>query len=142
VLESVTYRPLDAEELSFVLDSWSRSWRVSEYAGTTPNHLFTSTHRELVGGLIARGAKITVADFGGRILGWVCYEHKAPDDTVLEFCYTKDPFRRRGLGRSLVDYAIGDRQGKVFFTHKTRASKYILPKHAIWAPEIARRRDL
>lgn len=141
MLESVTYRALEPDELPFVLDSWSRSWRVSEWAGTVPNHLAASVLRELVGGLIARGAKITVADFGGRILGWVCYEHKG-DDTVLEFCYVKDPYRRRGLGRELVSHAIGDRRGEVFYTHKTRASKYVLPERAQWAPEIARRRDL
>lgn len=142
MIKGVTLRPLSPEETPFVLDSWSRSWRVSEWAGTVPNHLAASVLRELVGGLIARGAKITVADFGGRILGWVCYEHKANDITVLHYCYTKDPYRRRGLGRSLIDYAIGGREGKVLFTHKTRPAKFILPRLAEHAPEIARRRDL
>jgi GNAT superfamily N-acetyltransferase len=141
VLESVTFRPLDPSELPLVLDSWFRSWRVSEYSGTTPNHLAASVVRELVGGLIARGAQITVADFNGRVLGWLCWEAKG-DDTILHLGYVKDPYRRQGIGRALVEYALDDRTGKVFYTHKTRLGRWVLPKHATWAPEIARRRDL
>jgi GNAT superfamily N-acetyltransferase len=138
VLESVTFRPLDPSEIAVVLDSWFKSWRTSPWAGVVPNHLAASTTRELVGGLIARGAKITVADFNGRVLGWICYEHKG-EDTVGHFLYVKDVYRRMGLGTALVDYAIGARKGKFLYTHKTRLSRWVLPEGAVHAPEIGRR---
>lgn len=136
----MTFRPLDPDELPFVLDSWSLSWRTSEWSGTTPNHLQPMVTRELVGGLIARGAHIEVAAIGERIAGYVCYEHKG-SDSVVHWVYVKDPYRRAGLGKALVQFATREATG-VFYTHRTRYSKYIMPAVARFAPEIARRKDL
>lgn len=135
-----SYRALEPDELPFVLDSWSRSWRTSEYAGTVPNHLQPTVVRELLGGLLARGAKITVAVIGSRIAGYVCHERKGKQ-AVIHWAYVKDPFRRQGIGSSLVLF-VSDLDDEIFYTHRTRYSKYILPANAKFLPEIARRKDL
>lgn len=144
-MDGVTLKPLDPEGVPLVLDSWAKSWRSSDYSGCIPNHLFFPTHKELIGGLIARGAKIVTAVCGERILAWICFETKGEGrdaTTILHYCYTKDPFRQQGLGKELVAHAIGDRRGPVFYTHRTRFSSRIVPKYAKWAPEIARRREV
>lgn len=146
-MSGVVFRAVEPDEIPLVLDSWCKSWRQSDYAGTIPNHLFFATHKEVIGGLIARGAKLVCAAIGARVAGWVAFEHKGDDSAILHMVYVKDPYRRNelkrevGLGTELVDIAIAGRP-KVFYTHKTRHSRYVLPKRAVWCPEIARRRDL
>lgn len=146
-MSGVVFRAIEPDEVPLVLDSWAKSWRQSDYAGCIPNHLFFSTHKEMIGGLIARGAKLVAAVVAGRVAGWICFEHKGDSEVTLHFCYVKDPWRRNemkrevGLGTELVDIAIAGRP-KVYYTHKTRHARYVLPKHAVWTPEIARRRDL
>lgn len=136
------YRPIEPDEISLVLDSWAKGWRTSEYAGTVPNHLFFPTHREMIAGLIGRGAKLVAAvNSKGRVAGYVCYEHKGDDTVCLHWCYVKDPFRREGLGTELVKYAVGDRP-VVLYSHRTRYAKYVLPRGARHVPEVARRKTL
>lgn len=128
-----------------MLDSWARSFRGSDYAGTVPNHLWFATVRETVASLISRSAKLEAVVVGGRVWAWLCYEHKRSGeatDCVLHFGYTKDPFRRQGLMRQLVNRALEGCDGGVFYTHRTRHSKYMVPKSACFAPEIARRKSL
>lgn len=140
-MDGYEYRPVTPDEIPLILDSWGKGWRTSEYSGTTANHLFFANFRETLAGLIGRGAKLTAAAVGDRVVGYVCYEHKGDDTAVLHWVYCKDPWRRKGLGRYLTDLAIAGRP-TVFYTHRTRHGKYVLPKHARWAPEIARRKDL
>ena len=139
------FRAIDPSEVNLVLDSWARSFRNSDYAGTVPNHLWYPTVRETVASLISRGAKLEAVVVGGRVWAWLCYEHKPSGDAtdvVLHYGYTKDPFRRQGLMRQLVARALDSCAGSVFYTHRTRHSRYMVPKSAIFAPEIARRKAL
>lgn len=139
--DEVEFRPIEPDEIGLVLDSWFKSYRTSDWAGTIPNHLYVPTMREMVGGLVARGAKILAAVVAGRVLGWVCYETSSRNEAVLHFCYVKDPFRRRGLGKTLLAKAIGE-SPVLLYTHRTRFSKVLLPKSARYVPEIARRKEL
>lgn len=130
--------------MRLILDSWAKSFRNSDHSGVIPNHMYFAVVRELVAGLIVRGAKIVVADVAGRVAGWVCYEHK-DSELVLHYVYVKDMYRKQGLGSIL---AKGGMPGLrlpgfcVFYTHKTPAAKYVLPKGARFVPEIARRKIL
>lgn len=147
--QSLRYRPPEPEELWLIVDSWAKGWRNSPWAGTVRNDRFFDVHRDTIVGLIARGAKAlaAVADGvnGERVLGWVCYEEKPPADTVVHYCYVKDPFRRNGLGRELVHRVTRLSQetgGRIFYTHRTRDWDFVKPVKAIHAPEIARRATL
>jgi len=135
----VEFRPVEPSEIGFVLDSWIKSYRQSDWAGVVPNHLFFSVMRETIGGLIARGAKLVGASVAGRLLGYVCYEHKGEDTAVLHYVYVKDPFRRKGLGKRLVSMAVGDREN-CLYTARTRHSKFVA--RGAYAPEVARRKVL
>jgi ribosomal protein S18 acetylase RimI-like enzyme len=133
-----TFRPLQPEEVGLLLDSWSKSFRDSPYAGVIRNDQYFGQMKLLIGGLIARGAKVLCAAVGDRVVGWVCYEHKQ-DSAALHYVYVKGTFRRQGLGRELVHRAdLGDR---FFYTHRTHYAKHVVPKTAVHVPEVARRRD-
>lgn len=126
-------------DIPMVFDSYLKSWRISKFAGTVPNHLYFDAQRVLLEDLIARGAKVVVAypkDHEDIILGWACGELKE-GKTVLHYAYVKDPYLGLGIAESLLARLPGLQPG--FITHR-------LPSKALkewrWAPEIARRKTL
>lgn len=136
---TVDFRKWVAADVPFVMDTWSKGWRVSPWAGTIPNNRFHEIIRETIAGLLARGAVIEVAcarHDPDKILGFICTE-KLADGVACHWLYVKDPFRRMGLGAELIGRNAP--QGNRFYTHRTRDSAYF----AGWrhAPEIARRKD-
>lgn len=135
----ILFRPVKAPDLNFVFDSWMKSWRVSKWSGTIPNHLYYETQRTLIEGLIARGAKIVIAYPEGReevILGWACGEEKA-GETVLHYLYVKDPFLGLGIPERLVSQLPGTGPGHI--THILPYREFSEWRHT---PEMARRKIL
>ena len=143
LLDEVEFRDLDPDEMGFVMDSWFRSYRSSEYAGVIPNHLYYPTMREMLASLMIRGAKILTAvtrmQDGDRVVGYVCYERKGSEAHVA-YIYCKDPFRQMGLGRALWNKAT-DGASTVIYSHKTRMSRFLVPHSARFIPEVARRKE-
>lgn len=136
---AILVRSVKAGDLNFVFDSWMKSWRTSKYAGTTPNHLYFNVQRTLIEDLITRGAKILVAypeDRDDVILGWACGEVKG-EQTVLHYCYVKDPFLGHGIQARLISDLAGSKPG--FVTHWQNLKETKTWKHV---PEMARRKSL
>jgi hypothetical protein len=131
-------RPYRPDDLDLVVDSWLNSWRTNRYAGVIPNHLYYSTQRTLIEDLIARGARIMVADAGKTILAWACAEEK-DGQTVLHYVHTKDIYidLAREVEAALIQSLPGKKPGRI--THH-------LPRYveAGWwhTPEMARRKSL
>lgn len=138
----VHYRDLEPGDVSFVLDSWIKSFRDSPWAGVVPNHRFFDITHEVIEELLQRGAKVEVAAAKHdptRILGWVCYE-PVKGGTAIHYLYVKDPFRLQGLGRSLLERANESTpNGSKFYTFRTRAAAYFPEWRHV--PEIARRKS-
>ena len=126
-------------DLPFIFDSWMKSWRISKWAGTIPNHLYFETQRVLIEDLIARGAWIVVAYPTGQldtIIGWACCEQK-DDKCVLHYVYVKDPYMNLGVVEKLLDALPGRKPG--YLTHKIGVKELKEWRHT---PEMARRKDL
>lgn len=140
--QSVLYRDLEPGDVSFVLDSWIKSFRDSPYAGVIPNHRFFDITHEVIEELLARGAKVEVAAAKHdptRILGWVCYE-PVNGGLAVHYLYVKDPFRLRGLGKTLLERRdVTQENGSKFYTFRTRAAAYFPDWRHV--PEIARRKS-
>jgi GNAT superfamily N-acetyltransferase len=142
--EVLQLRDIQPGDVRFVLDSWAKSFRASPWAGVIPNHLYYDVFHESVEQLLARGTKIQIAcakHDPSRILGWVATE-KVRDGQAVHFIYVKDPFRRRGLASHLLEQTVGtqDREGRYFYTYRTRDSGYLFGTDWTFAPEIARRK--
>ncbi len=132
-------RSVKASDLNLVFDSWMKDWRESKHAGTIPNHLYFNVQRTLIEDLIARGAKILIAhppDRDDVILGWACGEEKG-GQTVLHYCYVKDPFLGFGIQARLISDLPGTKPG--FVTHWQNLKETKKWKHV---PEMARRKSL
>jgi hypothetical protein len=131
-------RPSNAEDLSYVYDTWLNSWRTSPWAGCVPNHLFHDTQRATIAGLLARGASVRIAHFPASpelIQGWCCFEIKG-GVTILHYLYAADPFLAPAIIEHFQDTALG-RTG--FITHQQNKKAFRKWKHV---PEIARRKSL
>lgn len=141
ILDLVTVREHDSSDLPFILDGWIRSWRTSPWAGCVPNNLIWETTRSCIAGLVARGARVDVAevarsDGGSRLVGFVCYE-----PGVLHYVFVKKTgFRGLGIGRMLVDRVPG--QGPGIMTHRTPMSSWLLDLGWRHDPVLARMKDL
>jgi hypothetical protein len=134
----ILIRDYEAVDLYLVFDSWLNSWRVNRHAGVIPNHKYYDLQREVIEGLIIRGAKINVAASfqSGASLGWVCYELK-DEIPIVHYLYVKDPYLSYPVVRTLLESVPGTKPG--FITHKLPLRELREWKHA---PEIARRKVL
>lgn len=127
------------DDVKFVLDTWSKTYRLSPWAGVVPNNLWHETIRELITQLLARGAYIIVgADSADdtRIKGWVCVERRK-DGMVLHYAFTRPEDRRQRVATALLEWT-GERDARWFYTGRTHKSRYLC-RNMTYAPEIARR---
>lgn len=132
-------RPHDAEDIGFIMDSYLNSWRTSKFAGVVPNHLYYETQRQLMEGLLARGAKLTVASPESdprAILGWACHEVK-DEKCVLHYLFLRDSHLAPAAAEALFEALPGTKPG--FMTHRLF---HPLLRDFVHAPEIARRKSL
>lgn len=140
--DGLEFGEMDGEEVTFVLDSMSKSFRSSPWAGVVGNHLWHPLMKATLTGLLERGARVRVARASGKVAGWVMYETKGPD-VFVHFVYVKDKDRRLGVGRRLLSEAGVVKGQRWFYTFRTKATGYLTRGHiAAHVPEAARRRDL
>lgn len=137
----VLYRKARADDVSFVFDSWLRSWRTCPAAGTIRNDMYFPVQRATIEGLIGRGAELEIACLAAdpdKILGWVCYETTPQNECVIHYVYVKDAYLPFGLGSTLVGRCPGTKPG--FYTHRYRQVLDATGEGWRPAPEIARRK--
>lgn len=117
-LHSILVRKPVEDDIPFVMSSWLKSYSVSDFAKPIPRKIFFAKHHNLVESLFQRGAQIAIASLQedtNVILGWICDESR-----ILHYIYTKKPFRRLGICKTL----IGDKKYDIF-THMTYATKFL-----------------
>jgi hypothetical protein len=100
----VRIRPADERDAAFVYSSWLKSYSgqfrviprkiVYEFEGIKIKNLLEKSIT-----LVAVGNSIASA---GDIYGYMCGE-RTPEHLIIHYAYTKMPFRRWGLARSLLD---------------------------------------
>jgi ribosomal protein S18 acetylase RimI-like enzyme len=138
----VKVRTARKSDIKFVLDSWSKSYRTSPWAGVVPNNKWHDLIRDLITQLVARGAVIHVAaddTNDDHILGWVCTE-KRGNEMVLHYAWVRPEKRAQGIATRLIDEST-DRPSecKWFYTCRTNLSRGIT-QGMVFAPAIARRK--
>lgn len=140
--DGLEFGEMDGEEVTFVLDSMSKSFRSSPWAGVVGNHLWHPLMKATLTGLLERGARVRVARASGKIQGYVMFETKGPD-VFVHWVYTRDSARRLGVGSRLLQEAGVKKGQRWFYTFRTKSAAYLTRGHiAAHVPEAARRRDL
>ncbi len=140
--EGLSWGPMEADEAVFVLDTISKSFRASPFAGVIPNHMWHPVMKATVTGLLERGAMVLVARAAGRVVGYVMYENKG-EDVFVTYTYVKDHARRLGVAKDLLARVGVVKGRRWFYQFKTPAAAYLTKGHvAVHCPESARRKAL
>lgn len=137
------------DELKFILDSWSSSYRKSKFAGTVPNNLWQEVVRSTAVQLMARpNCRVIVAlspspnpiaidASRGRVMGY-----SVSEPGILHWIYTKKDYRRLGVASTLLGKEMNDWDDELKkwprYTHRTDSSTRFLPNWWKWDPIPAR----
>lgn len=135
------------DELKFILDSWSSSYRKSKYAGTVPNNMWQEVSRSSATQLMSRPKCRTVVALTptginidaprGRIMGYSIAE-----PGIVHWIYTKKDYRRLGIARYMLAEQLTQWDDALRkhprYTHETDAAKRFFPIGWKWDPIPAR----
>lgn len=132
---SIQIRNISEADVSFIFNSWLKSYRNSLFAKDIPNSVYYSGHHKLAERLLARGeVKIACnADDASQIYGYVVAE-KIQGILTLHYMYVKHTYRNMGIGKILLNQFEWDFKSAACYTHETKivsrlASKYNLVYH-------------
>jgi GNAT superfamily N-acetyltransferase len=120
----VALRPAVADDASFVLSSWLKSFFRHRSAWQSMVRLterqYFKGHHELLRWIITRSETVVAcpADDPGLICGWCCYQPLTPV-CVVHYVYVKDKYRGFGIGRQLFEAATAG-STSVAVSHWTR----------------------
>lgn len=141
---NIVFSQPNIDELKLVLDSWSNSFRKSQYAGCIPNNLWPEVSRQTATQLMTRPGASTICALApadettrGRVMGYSVSELG-----ILHWIYVKKDYRRLGIGTQLLrelvkNWSDGERQHPRY-THRTDSSSRFLPPGWKWDPIPAR----
>lgn len=132
----ISLRDYNDKDLSFIYNSWLKS-TLNDCDGSVVRHNFFETHKILYKSIIERSqiaiaCDITSPDF---IYGYVIFRHISPDVLILHYAYTKEPFRKFGVFRKIIESmtTIGE---PIVTTYKNKKSAVIQEKfNFIYKPE-------
>lgn len=146
--DGVVVRDYDPEsDLSYVTDSWRRSYEYSKWSGTLPTKVYVEAYKAAIQHLLdLPSTKILIVctekndelDLDENfIIGYVVYDLDRP---VVHYLYIKEPFRRKGIGKALLTRAVGDAPFK--YTFRTAGCEYLRGRfHAQFNPKLIREKQ-
>ena len=118
----IRVRQADEGDASFIYSSWLKSYAAQNK--DQPKLTLYEMHREVVSRLLEDSITLVACmeDDPDQVLGWLCAQ-RIPKFLVVHYCYTKAPFRRFGLARTLLnafDYKPGE---PIVISHKSYICK-------------------
>jgi GNAT superfamily N-acetyltransferase len=149
-LDIVGIRDALDDDRAFVVDSWLMSFRLSHFAGPISMRRYRDVYSLEIEDLLLRPLCCVRVAYNnlspGQIFGFLCFEggHKHP---VIHYLYVKQPLRRRGIAKLLVQDASINLDRRFVYTYRTplahdltkRGSKYergkFMPQVARFEPE-------
>jgi len=122
-------RRADEKDISFIFNSWLKSYRNSLFAKSVSNTIYFSEHHKIVEKL-AKTSEIIIAcnpDDPEQIYGYACAE-KIDGIFCLHYIYVKQPFRRLGVGNFLLNAFDRDISEPAVHTHQTKIAELLAAK--------------
>lgn len=114
----------------FILNSWMESYRQEDSVRSVSNSTYFYCHQILIGE-IAKTAEIFLAcahDNPDEIWGWLCCQPGPDGSIIVHYAYTKQRFRKLGLGRRLIEAAGWVPGVRVWATHWSQRCNFISHK--------------
>lgn len=135
----IVLRDAVPEDVSFIFNSWLKSYRGSRaVAGIVSSVFFAEHHRVLE--RIMKSCKVIVAcnpEDTSQIYGYIVHEMVSGVD-VFHYAYVKHTFRRMGLAKAMLQHIKPDTSTASMYSHATPVGDKIAPKyHMVYSPYLA-----
>lgn len=134
-------RPGKVEDANFIINSWLKSYRDSEFAVAIPNEIYYPHHENMIKHILLQDTNsVTVLcdpDDEDHIIAYAVYNTKFP---AMFYLYVKHAFRNLGIGRYLFE-SIRKEYGhnvKMHCTHKMRSWKKFKSLGLVFNPYLIR----
>ena len=114
------FRPIEARDFNFILNSWLMSYRDSRRDHTNGNYF--PGQQNLIAEISQRRTLIVGCDAESPewIVGYICGQLLTDGRLLLDYIYVKHAYRERGIARGLLA-AIGWTEGmEIVATHWTK----------------------
>jgi len=124
----VRVRSATEGDASFVYSSWLKSYAAQNK--DQPKITFYEMHREVATRLLESSITLVACmeDDPDQVLAWLCAQ-RIPKFLIAHYCYTKGPFRKLGLAKTLLtafDYCPGE---PIVISHKGYICKDLKGKY-------------
>lgn len=123
-------RPFDETDRHFVTRGWVSEMRRSTFSRHVPQEIYWPCQHELVRQILEAATTIIACDPEDETHLYGCIVHQPGEQAVVHWLYVKGAMRRCGLGRALLDAAIGERrpifctQAPPLFSDRALVEKY------------------
>lgn len=127
----IRIRPATEADVAFIFNSWLRCFRYSSFASMSNPIYFTAQHK-LIEHLLKRCQVLVACDDKdiSHIFSYGVAE-QIDNQLVVHFVYTKDKYRKLGIGLTVLE-ALGHKEGSTYFyTHKTHQAERLEKKHGL-----------
>ena len=147
----IAHRLMDARDEKFIVDSWVKSYRESDYVGLIQYCDYFAIMLDQIAKLIALpSVRVIVAydptetDRIADINGWICTERSERHNVdLLYYVFVKSAYRGRGIARGL--FAASELDAAPSFAYVCRTSvvddlekAHLVPRGARFAPILGR----
>lgn len=121
----IRLRTANPEDVSFIFNSWLKSYRTSEMCKPMTNEVYFAEQHRLIENLVT-SCKVIIAcneQDPKHLYGWIC-----AGDTdgifTLHYIYIKQAFRKMGLAKMLLEICGHDGSTMGIYTHHTLPMKF------------------
>ena len=117
----IQYRPITEDDMSFILNSWLKSYRNSEFAKDLANPVYFENHSKIIQHLLAKSNVIIACNPEEltQIYGYSVFE-QYESVTILHYIYVKFPYRKFGIAKNLFSFAQPDPKEFTLISHIPR----------------------
>jgi len=124
----IRVRQADEGDASLIYSSWLKSYAAQNK--DQPKLTIYEMHREIVSRLLESSITLVACmeNDPDQVLAWLCAQ-RIPKFLIVHYCYTKAPFRKFGLARTLLnafDYQKGE---PIVISHKGYICKDLKGKY-------------
>jgi len=113
-------RQAEIGDIPFISDTWLMSYRRSKTMRSLGPQEYFVRQRPVMESIMGRSFMVVGQEpRSGELLGYVVFE-KSQAGTIIHWLYTKLIFRNFGIGRELLERAVGNDR-PIWYTHKPTA---------------------
>jgi len=115
----IIYRPPTPDDLTFIMSSWLKSYRNSDFANFLSNDVYYKSHAIVIQEILDRSNVAMIVDpqDPNHLYGYIVFEN-FKGSFVLHYIYIKYAYRNLGLCKDALQAAYPNFRKKEFFiTH-------------------------